>query len=72
MRRGWSVVLVPAALMAGSVLALTPLVWMVSASLMRPGEASEFPPPFWPSRPTFANYVELFTRLSLGRSASCS
>ncbi len=72
MRRGGSVVLVPAALVAGSVLALTPLVWMVSASLMRPGEASEFPPPFWPSRPTVANYVELFTRLSLGRALANS
>ena len=72
MRRGWSSVLVPAALVAGSVLALTPLVWMVSASLMRPGEASEFPPPFWPSRPTLGNYVELFTRLSLGRALANS
>jgi multiple sugar transport system permease protein len=61
-------VLVLGALVAGSLLALTPLVWMISASLMRPGEASEFPPPFWPSRPTLANYVDLFGRLSLGRA----
>jgi multiple sugar transport system permease protein len=71
-RRRWSSVLVPGALVAGSVLALTPLVWMVSASLMRPGEASEFPPPFWPSSPTLANYVDLFTRLSLGRALANS
>lgn len=72
MSRRWSSVLVLTALLAGSFLALTPLVWMVSASLMRPGEASEFPPPFWPSRPTLTNYVELFTRLSLGRALANS
>ena len=45
---------------------------MVSASLMPPGEASEFPPPFLPSKPTFVHYGELFTRLSLGRALSNS
>jgi multiple sugar transport system permease protein len=60
--------LVHAALIAGAILALVPLVWMISASLMRPGEASEFPPPFLPSRLTLANYHVLFTRLSLGRA----
>jgi len=60
--------LVHAALLAGALLALIPLVWMIAASLMRPGEASEFPPPFLPSRPTLVNYRDLFTRLSLGRA----
>ncbi len=64
--------LVHLALVAGAVLALTPLVWMISASLMRPGEASEFPPPFFPSRITLGNYRDLFTRLSLGRNAANS
>ena len=54
-------------LIGGAVLALAPLVWMVSASLMPPGEANTFPPRFWPSRVTFGNYATLFTRLSLGR-----
>lgn len=72
MRRRGGTLLVHAALVAGAVLALTPLVWMVSASLMRPGEASGFPPPFLPSRPTFHNYADLFTRLSLGRAAANS
>jgi multiple sugar transport system permease protein len=67
-RRRLSAVLVMGLLCAGSILALTPLVWMVSASVMRPGEASEFPPPFWPSHPTLSNYMDLFTRLSLGRA----
>ncbi len=63
---------VHAALLLGAVLALTPLVWMISASLMRPGEASRVPPPFLPSRPTLGNYLDLFTRLSLGRAAANS
>ena len=63
---------VHAALLVGAAVALTPLVWMVSASIMQPGEASEFPPPFLPSSPTLANYVELFTRLSLGRALANS
>jgi multiple sugar transport system permease protein len=65
-------ILVHAALVFGALLAVTPLVWMISASLMRPGEASEFPPPFFPSRATLGNYRDLFTRLSLGRAAANS
>ena len=61
--------LVQAALIAWAAVVLTPLVWMASASLMRSGEASEFPPPFFPSRPTLEHYRDLFTRLSLGRAA---
>ena len=34
-------------LLAG-LLAVFPLVWMVAVSLMRPGEASAFPPPLLP------------------------
>ena len=72
MRRWPRSVLVHAALVLGAAIALTPLVWMVSASLMRPGEASDFPPPFFPSKPTFGNYRELFTRLSIGRPVANS
>lgn len=45
-----------------AVLALAtavPLVWMVNVSLMAPGSAASFPPPFWPAHPTLANYREL-------------
>ena len=56
-----------AVLVAGAVLTAAPLVWMVSASLMPAGDASTFPPPFWPRRVTFEHYTELFTRLQLGR-----
>lgn len=56
-----------ALLVIGAVLALLPMVWMVSASLMPSGEASSFPPHFFPSSPTLAHYTDLFTRLNLGR-----
>lgn len=56
-----------ALLLIGAVMALLPMVWMVSASLMPSGEASSFPPRFFPSRVTFGHYVDLFTRLNLGR-----
>ncbi len=54
-------------LVTGAVMALLPMVWMVSASLMPSGEASSFPPRFFPSRVTFDHYLDLFTRLNLGR-----
>jgi len=56
-----------ALLILGAVLALLPMVWMLSASLMPSGEASTFPPHFFPSRVTFAHYSDLFTRLNLGK-----
>lgn len=60
-------ILLYALLLLGAVMALLPMVWMVSASLMPSGEASTYPPRFFPSRLTFDHYVDLFTRLNLGR-----
>jgi multiple sugar transport system permease protein len=54
-------------LIVGAILSLLPIIWMVSASLMPSGEASTFPPRLFPSSVTFSHYVDLFTRLSLGR-----
>ncbi len=68
MRRALPAILVHAALLLGAVVTLTPLFWMVSASLMRTGEASSFPPPWWPGAPTLQHYAELFTRLDLARN----
>jgi multiple sugar transport system permease protein len=68
MRRAFQSLGLHAALVAGAALTLTPLVWMVSASLMPANEASSFPPPFLPSRVTFEHYRELFVRLDMGRS----
>ncbi len=59
--------LIYAALIAGSILALLPLVWMVAASFMSAGEANSFPPRFVPQDPTLEHYRALFTRLNLGR-----
>jgi multiple sugar transport system permease protein len=50
-----------------SAVALFPLLWMLSASFMAPGEASNYPPVLVPEHPTFANYRELFARVGMGR-----
>jgi len=60
--------LVHAALIAGGAITLFPLVWMISASLMPTGQATSYPPKFFPSSITFEHYRDLFTRLDLGKS----
>jgi multiple sugar transport system permease protein len=67
MRQPARAIAVNGALMLISVLTLMPLAWMVSASLMAPGEASRFPPPLLPQTPTLANYRELFATVGIGR-----
>ena len=57
-----------AQLVLGAVLAVIPMLWMVSASLMPAGQASTFPPRLIPKGVTFEHYIALFTRLNLGRS----
>jgi multiple sugar transport system permease protein len=56
-------------LAAGALLALAPMLWMLSASFMPTGEAASSPPRLVPSTPTLAHYRDLFTRLDLGRYA---
>ena len=68
MRRPAASLAVNAVLVAGAAATLTPILWMISASFMPTGEANSFPPPFFPSRPTVEHYLELFTRLALGRA----
>lgn len=53
-------------MLAGALLTVVPLAWMLSASFMPMGEASAFPPRLLPSRPTVDHYVHLFTQLNLG------
>lgn len=55
-------------LLLAAATTLAPLLWMVSASLMPTGQASTFPPPFFPREVTLDQYVGLFTRLDLGRN----
>jgi len=57
------------ALIVFGALSLIPLLWIVSASFMSTGEATTFPPPLLPSRPTLSHYADLFGRLALGRYA---
>jgi len=65
-RRGvLNALLLHSLLILGILLALTPLWWMIAASLMPPGEANSFPPRLWPSTVTFEHYAALFTRLDL-------
>jgi multiple sugar transport system permease protein len=56
-----------AALFVGAIGTLTPLLWMVGASLMKAGEANQLPPRLFPKDPTLEQYVALFTRLDLAR-----
>jgi multiple sugar transport system permease protein len=57
-----------AQLVLGAVLAVIPMLWMISASLMPAGQASTYPPRLFPKEVTLEHYVALFTRLNLGRS----
>jgi multiple sugar transport system permease protein len=54
-------------LVAGAIVALFPMLWMISASLMPTGMANTFPPRLLPDHPTFAHYRDVFTRLEMGR-----
>ncbi|TAM63752.1 MAG: carbohydrate ABC transporter permease [Rhodanobacter sp.] len=54
-------------LLGASAAALFPLLWMLSVSLMHPGEAGALPPPLWPAHATLHNYRELFLRAGMGR-----
>lgn len=65
--RGLAGALVNGLLVAAATLTLLPLVWMLSVSLMSPGEASTFPPPLLPGRATFDNYRQLFAHVGMGR-----
>ena len=67
MKRRLGIVLLYAALALGVVVAVLPMLWMISASLMPTGEANTFPPRFFPSAPTLEHYRTLFTRLNLSR-----
>jgi multiple sugar transport system permease protein len=54
-------------LVAAAAITLFPLLWMLSVSLMAPGEASNYPPPLLPAHPTLSNYRELFAHAGMGR-----
>jgi len=58
---------VNAMLLGASAFAVFPLLWMLAASFMAPGEASTYPPPLVPAHVTLANYRELFAQTGMGR-----
>jgi multiple sugar transport system permease protein len=60
-------ILLYVALLLGAFLALLPMIWMISASLMPTGEATSFPPRLLPSRVTFEHYQAVFTGLNMRR-----
>ena len=61
-----NILAINAALVLLALVALAPLLWMLSVSFMPAGAASHFPPPLLPSRFTLDNYRELFERIGIG------
>ena len=55
------------ALVTGAILAVGPLLWMVSASLMPSGQATSLPIRLLPHPATLGQYAALFSRLAMGR-----
>jgi len=72
MRRPIAFLSVNLALALAAGLTLFPLVWMVCASLMAPGEASTYPPPMLPRAATLSNYRLLFAEHGIVRQAANS
>ncbi|WP_199538754.1 MULTISPECIES: carbohydrate ABC transporter permease [unclassified Duganella] len=54
-------------MLGAGALTLFPLLWMVSTSLMAPGESSSFPLPLLPRSATLHNYRELFSHAGIGQ-----
>jgi len=63
----WHALLINSALVLLALVALAPLLWMLSVSFMPAGTASHFPPPLLPARFTLENYRDLFERIGIGR-----
>src|SRR5690349_4094250 len=64
-RRRVTQVILYTLLIIGAIIALFPMLWMISASFMPTGEASQYPPHLLPSRITFSHYAELLDRKSV-------
>ena len=58
---------VNAALAVAAVFAIGPLLWMLSVSLMQPGESNALPPPLLPAHPTLHNYQQLLGQTGILR-----
>ena len=60
-------VLLYVGLIGGAFLALIPMIWMVSASLMPTGQATTFPPRLLPADVTFEHYRTVLEGLNMRR-----
>ena len=49
-------------LLAGAVIIMIPLWWMLSTSIKHPKEVFAFPPTFLPERFMWSNYTDLFVK----------
>jgi multiple sugar transport system permease protein len=67
MKRRIATSLVNGLLLGAALVTLFPLLWMLSVSLMAPGEASTSPPPLLPAHASLGNYRELFASRGIGR-----
>ncbi len=47
-------------LILGSIVAVTPFIWMILASFKTGAEVRQIPPTFWPEAPTLENYRTIF------------
>ena len=56
-----------AVLMAGALLMIGPMIWMLVTSFKPPAEIALWPPVFWPQHPTFANFTDAFRAAPFGR-----
>jgi len=72
LRRASAAVVVNTLLVAAAAATLFPLLWMLAASLMPPGEATSLPPRLLPSQPTLEHYRTLLGRLDLARYLGAS
>ena len=68
LRRRLAAVAVNGTLAVLALLTAVPLLWMLSASLMAPGEALSLPPRLLPAEPTLHHYRQLFDHLDLARA----
>lgn len=67
LQRHWKLWAAYALLVAGALLMLLPLAWMLSAAFKPLPEVMRVPPTWWPEHPTLENFRTVFTRFPLGR-----
>lgn len=69
-KRYWTVgrVVIYLVLLAGALMMVLPLLWMITTSLSSGQDAMSFPPQFIPHTFDWSNYLKIFTEEGLGRS----